>query len=81
MTIPVSNSGRLAQVRRMASEGNENMSTENITEKRNLPGSNRLLVVFETRDGQEHKYSYGPVAAKKILAGRDPSEFKAHKEK
>jgi hypothetical protein len=56
------------------------MSTENITEKRNLPG-NRLLVVFETREGKEQKYSYGPVAAKKILAGRDPVDFKARKEK
>jgi hypothetical protein len=56
------------------------MSTENITEKRNLPG-NRLLVVFETREGKEEKYSYGPAAKKKILAGRDPADFKAQKEK
>jgi hypothetical protein len=56
------------------------MSTENIVEKRNLPG-NRLLVVFETREGKELKYSYGPQAGKKILAGRDPLDFKSRKEK
>lgn len=56
------------------------MSTENITEKRFLDNK-RLLVTFETRDGEELKYSYGAQAAKKILAGRDPSEFKAKKEK
>lgn len=55
------------------------MSTENITEKRFLD-NNRLLVVFETREGKELKYSYGAQAGKKILAGRDPSEFKSRKE-
>lgn len=56
------------------------MSTENITETRRIDG-NRLLVVFETREGKELKYSYGPQAAKKIQAGRDPSEFKSRREK
>lgn len=56
------------------------MSTENIVEKRLLPDK-RLLVVFETREGAEQKYTYGQVAGKKILAGRDPVEFKSRKEK
>lgn len=56
------------------------MSTENIVEKRLLPDK-RLLVVFETREGGEHKYTYGLVAGKKIMAGRDPVEFKSRKEK
>jgi len=55
------------------------MSTENITEKRWLP-DNRLLVTFETREGKELKYTYGAQAGKKILNGRDPSDFKSRKE-
>lgn len=56
------------------------MSTENIAEKRWLPDK-RLLVIFETRDGKEQKYTYGAQAGRKILDGRDPSDFKAKKEK
>lgn len=56
------------------------MSIENITETKVLDNK-RLLVTFETRDGEVLKYSYGAQAAKKILAGRDPAEFKAKKEK
>jgi len=56
------------------------MSTENIVETRLLPDK-RLLVIFETREGKEQKYTYGQVAGKKIMAGRGPVDFKAKKEK
>jgi hypothetical protein len=56
------------------------MSTENITEQRVLPDK-RHLVIFETREGNEMKYTYSPRAGKRILAGADPIDFKARKEK
>jgi hypothetical protein len=43
------------------------MSRENI----------EAVVDFKTRDGEVLTYSYGKVATKKILQGRDPVDFKA----
>lgn len=51
------------------------MSTENIVEKKKLPGG-KLLVTFETRDNKLRTYSYGQVAARRIKAGADPANYK-----